>query len=65
MWNEIDGKYRCELVMIEYPEIINSSKAPRLACIAFDKLDGSNIRIKWTQKRGFDLFHEFYERKNS
>jgi len=42
--------------MIEYPSIINSSKAPREHCIAFDKLDGSNIRAKWTQKRGFDLF---------
>lgn len=42
--------------MIEYPSIINSSKAPRKACIAFDKLDGSNIRVKYTAKRGFDLF---------
>lgn len=42
--------------MIEYPSIINSSKAPRKPCIAFDKLDGSNIRVKWTQKKGFHLF---------
>lgn len=42
--------------MIEYPSIINSSKAPREHCIAFDKFDGSNIRVKYTQKRGFDLF---------
>jgi hypothetical protein len=42
--------------MIEYPSIINSSKAPRKPCIAFDKLDGNNIRVKWTQKRGFHLF---------
>lgn len=42
--------------MIEYPSIIASSKAPRQPCIAFEKLDGSNIRIKYTQKRGFDLF---------
>lgn len=42
--------------MIEYPSIINSSKAPREHCIAFDKLDGSNFRAKWTQKRGFDIF---------
>ena len=42
--------------MIEYPSIINSSKAPRKAMIAFDKLDGSNIRVKYTAKRGFDLF---------
>src|SRR3954469_17994172 len=42
--------------MIEYPTIMNSSKAPRASCIAFDKLDGSNIRVKYTQKRGFCLF---------
>lgn len=42
--------------MIEYPTIINSSKAPRKNCIAFDKLDGSNIRVKWTNNKGFTLF---------
>jgi hypothetical protein len=42
--------------MLEYPSIQNSSKAPRKECIAFDKLDGSNFRAKWTQKRGFDTF---------
>lgn len=42
--------------MIEYPSIINSSKAPRKPCIIFDKLDGSNFRAKYTQKRGFDSF---------
>jgi hypothetical protein len=42
--------------MIEYPSILNSSKAPRKPCIAFEKLDGSNIRVKYTAKRGFDLF---------
>lgn len=42
--------------MIEYPTIINSSKAPRKHGVAFDKLDGSNIRVKWTQKNGFCLF---------
>ena len=42
--------------MIEYPTIIHSSKAPHQACIGFDKLDGSNIRCKWTRKRGFCQF---------
>lgn len=42
--------------MIEYPSILHSSKAPRENCIAFDKLDGSNIRVKWTPKKGFHLF---------
>lgn len=42
--------------MIEYPTILHAAKAPRKPCIAFEKLDGSNIRIKWTQKKGFCLF---------
>ena len=35
---------------------MNSSKAPREHCVAFEKYDGSNIRSKYTQKRGFELF---------
>lgn len=42
--------------MIEYPSIINSSKAPRKPMIAFEKYDGSNIRVKYTPKKGFNLF---------
>lgn len=42
--------------MIEYPSILPSSKAPRQPCIAFEKLDGSSIRVKYTQKQGFSLF---------
>ncbi len=42
--------------MIEYPSIQNSSKAPRKECVAFQKLDGSNFRAKWTQKQGFSVF---------
>jgi hypothetical protein len=42
--------------MIEYPSIINSSKAPRANCVAFVKYDGSNFRAKYTQKQGFNLF---------
>lgn len=42
--------------MEEYPSIINSSKAPRKHCFAFDKIDGSNFRAKFTQKRGFDSY---------
>lgn len=42
--------------MIEFPSISNSSKAPRKHCVAFNKLDGSNFRSKYTQKRGFDVF---------
>ena len=42
--------------MIEYPIILPSSKAPREHCIAFEKIDGSNIRVKYTNKKGFHLF---------
>lgn len=42
--------------MIEYPSMQNSSKAPHKSCIAFEKYDGSNARVKWTQKKGFSLF---------
>lgn len=42
--------------MIEFPSIINSSKAPRKSCVAFDKLDGSNFRAKYTQKHEFNLY---------
>ena len=42
--------------MIEYPHILPSSKAPREYCYAFDKIDGSNIRCKYTNKKGFCLF---------
>ena len=42
--------------MIEYPSIMSSAKAPREPCIAFEKLDGSNIRVKYTNKKGFHLF---------
>lgn len=50
--------------MLEYPSIINSSKAPREPCIAFNKLDGSNVRVKYTQKKGFHLFgsrHQLFD----
>src|ERR1035441_142555 len=42
--------------MIEYPSIMSSAKAPRESCIAFEKLDGSNIRVKYTRNKGFNLF---------
>jgi hypothetical protein len=38
--------------MIEYPSMQNSSKAPRKECMVFEKLDGSNFRAKWTEKKG-------------
>lgn len=42
--------------MEEYRSIINSSKAPRKSMIAFDKIDGSNVRARYTPKNGFCMF---------
>ena len=40
--------------MKEYWSIPGWKNAPRgLPCIAFDKLDGSNIRAEWSKKAGF------------
>lgn len=54
--------------MKEYPSIINSSRAPREHCLAFDKLDGSNVRVKYTHKAGFTLFgsrHQLFDETHS
>lgn len=40
--------------MKEYPSIQGSTKAPKKPMIAFNKLDGSNIRFEWNRKRGWD-----------
>ena len=37
----------------EYPSIIGSSRGPKDHCFAYAKLDGSNLRFKYTQKKGF------------
>ncbi len=42
--------------MKQYPEIQGSNKAPREYCIAFEKYDGSNIRVEWSRKRGWYKF---------
>lgn len=42
--------------MIEYPSIQNSNKSPRKHCLAFNKEDGSNIRVAWNPKKGFYQF---------
>jgi len=50
--------------MIEFPSMSNLSKSPRETCIAFDKLDGSNIRVKYNRKKGFHLFgsrHQLFD----
>lgn len=42
--------------MYQYPEIKGPSKAPHDHCIAFEKLDGSNMRAEWSLKRGWSKF---------
>jgi hypothetical protein len=42
--------------MIEYPSIRNTGKYKRIPVMLFDKVDGSNIRAKWTRKGGFKTF---------
>lgn len=43
--------------MKEYWSISGINNSPRgLPCIAFDKLDGSNIRAEWHKKRGWSKF---------
>jgi hypothetical protein len=39
--------------MLEYPSIQGSTRAPRLPCLAFEKLDGSNLRWEWQKKSGW------------
>lgn len=43
--------------MKEYPKILGSEKAPiNETCIAFDKLDGSNLRFEWDHKQKWYKF---------
>lgn len=42
--------------MKQYPEMQNSSKAPRKTCYGFVKYDGSNLRFEWSKKRGWFKF---------
>jgi hypothetical protein len=42
--------------MYQYPSILGPNKAPHLPCIAFEKVDGSNLRWEWSRKRGWGKF---------
>ena len=43
--------------MNQYFHIPGYKDAPKgLPCIAFDKLDGQNVRFEWTKKRGWFKF---------
>lgn len=46
--------------MKTYWEIPGPSKSPQLPCIAFYKLDGSNMRAEWSRKRGWHKFGTRY-----
>lgn len=50
--------------MKEYWSIPHSSKAPREYCYAFYKYDGSNLRVEWHKKRGWNKFgtrHQLFD----
>lgn len=40
--------------MYIYPSILGPNKAPHLPCVAFEKVDGSNLRWEWQRKRGWE-----------
>ena len=44
--------------MNHYPKIFGSSEKPLWGdhCIAFDKIDGSNLRYEWSRKQGWQKF---------
>ena len=42
--------------MKDYWSIQGPRNAPHEDCIAFDKLDGQNIRVEWSKKRGWYKF---------
>ena len=39
--------------MQQFPSIASYKKFSNQSCIAFDKLDGSNVRFEWSKKRGW------------
>lgn len=39
--------------MQQFPSIANYKTFSNQSCIAFDKLDGSNVRFEWSKKRGW------------
>ena len=42
--------------MYQYPHILGPNKAPHLPCLAFEKIDGSNLRFEWSRKKGWLKF---------
>lgn len=42
--------------MYLYPSIQGPNKAPHDRCVAFEKIDGSNLRWEWSKKGGWNKF---------
>jgi len=50
--------------MKAYWEVPGPSKAPHAPCLAFSKLDGSNLRFEWSKKNSWHKFgtrHELFD----
>lgn len=53
--NELDERRDPESIVKTYPSIAYANES-HLPIVAFDKLDGSNIRAEWTSKKGWHKF---------
>ena len=53
--HDADERRDPETILKTYPSISYATEC-RLPIVAFDKLDGSNIRAEWTKKRGWAKF---------
>lgn len=52
---ELDERHEPENIVKTYPSISYATES-RVPIVAFDKLDGSNIRAEWTSKKGWHKF---------
>lgn len=53
--NELDERQEPENLVKTYPSLSYGTEC-HLPIVAFDKLDGSNIRAEWTSKKGWSKF---------
>ncbi len=53
--HDLDEKREPENLVKSYPSIEYATEC-RVPIIAFDKLDGSNVRAEWTKKKGWHKF---------
>jgi hypothetical protein len=52
---DMDERHAPETLVKSYPSISYATEC-RVPIVAFDKLDGSNIRAEWTSKKGWHKF---------